>query len=133
MTKVRLHGLLAAFLPLLSGAVSACGGEATPVAKAADTPARESKRPAAPSNADDVESDDSAAASADPCADGSCFRCGDGSCPSGWYCDEDAPGGAACAWLPECAQKVSCGCLTKTLGNSCSCEQTDGGAHVHCK
>src|SRR5688572_12979607 len=36
------------------------------------------------------------------CADGTCFECGAGLCPKGFYCDEGAPGGAACSWLPEC-------------------------------
>jgi hypothetical protein len=66
------------------------------------------------------------------CDDGTCFECGAGICPSGFYCDQNAEGGAACSWLPECPSKASCGCVKKTLGSGCSCEERAGGTHVDC-
>jgi hypothetical protein len=66
------------------------------------------------------------------CDDGSCSLCGSGICPSGWYCDENASGGAACSWLTECADKPSCGCITRVLGASCKCREEGGGLKVSC-
>jgi hypothetical protein len=66
------------------------------------------------------------------CADGTCTPCGAGICPGGFYCDEKAPGGAACSWLPECAAKATCSCVTGVLGSGCSCEERDGGVFVRC-
>jgi hypothetical protein len=66
------------------------------------------------------------------CDDGTCFRCGDGICPSGFYCDEDAKGGAACAWLPSCAESASCACVKQALGVSCRCQEQAGGISVSC-
>src|SRR5690606_21298991 len=67
------------------------------------------------------------------CSDGTCFVCGDGMCPMGFYCDEQATGGAACSWLPECAETASCDCVQEVLGSSCSCEvDASGGPHVSC-
>lgn len=66
------------------------------------------------------------------CDDGTCSLCGDGICPSGWYCDENASGGAACSWLTECADKPSCGCITRVLGPSCKCREEAGGLKVSC-
>lgn len=68
-----------------------------------------------------------------PCADGTCSACGSGVCPLGWYCDESATGGPACGWLPQCAQKNSCGCLTGKLGASCKCSEQAGSLRVSCK
>jgi len=67
------------------------------------------------------------------CDDGTCSPCGAGVCPSGWYCDESASGGPACGWLPRCAQKSSCACLTSKLGAGCKCSEQDGGLHVTCR
>jgi hypothetical protein len=67
------------------------------------------------------------------CEDGTCSPCGSGLCPTGWYCDETAPGGAACSWLPACTKKSSCACLTAKLGSSCSCREQSGGLHVSCQ
>lgn len=61
------------------------------------------------------------------CDDGTCFRCGEGICPKGFFCDEKAAGGAACSWLPECAEAPSCGCVTKVIGDSCACAEKSGG------
>jgi len=66
------------------------------------------------------------------CSDGSCFECGSGLCPAGFYCDEDAVGGAACSWLPSCPQEPSCACVTRALGAGCRCEERAGGLHVSC-
>jgi hypothetical protein len=66
------------------------------------------------------------------CDDGTCSLCGSGICPSGWYCDENASGGAACSWLTECADKPTCGCITKVLGSSCKCREEGGGLKVSC-
>lgn len=66
------------------------------------------------------------------CADDACFVCGEGLCPRGYYCDGDASGGPACGWLPECAQKATCDCVTGVLGASCRCEERDGGVFVEC-
>ena len=66
------------------------------------------------------------------CDDGTCFLCGDGICPTGAYCDENAQGGAACAWLPECAKEPNCGCITGVLGANCSCDDSSGGPIVNC-
>lgn len=75
-------------------------------------------------------------APADPaaelCNDGTCFRCGDGVCPVGYYCDDKAPAGAACGWLPECAKSADCGCVQNVLGSGCRCDTQGGGVHVTC-
>lgn len=60
------------------------------------------------------------------CSDGTCFSCGEGICPQGSFCDQTAKGGPACAWLNECNQDPSCGCITKILGASCSCDDSNG-------
>jgi len=67
-----------------------------------------------------------------PCDDGTCSACGRGFCPTGYYCDEKAKGGAACSWLPECADRATCGCVTAALGSSCACEERGGGVYVTC-
>jgi hypothetical protein len=66
------------------------------------------------------------------CDDGTCFRCGAGICPQGFYCDEDAQGGAACAWLPSCADSASCACVKQALGAACKCQEQGGGVSVSC-
>jgi hypothetical protein len=67
-----------------------------------------------------------------PCDDGTCTACGQGFCPTGYYCDEKAKGGPACSWLPECADRATCGCVTGALGSGCSCEERSGGVYVTC-
>ena len=85
-----------------------------------------------------AEEDDTPAGRADTtprgpnCDDGSCSLCGGGICPSGWYCDENASGGAACSWLTECADKPTCGCITRVLGSACKCREEAGGLKVSC-
>jgi hypothetical protein len=54
-------------------------------------------------------------------------------CPTGFYCDQDAAGGAACSWLPECAKDPSCACVERALGASCSCSSSAGGPSVSCQ
>lgn len=66
------------------------------------------------------------------CDDGTCSPCGSGICPSGWFCDENASGGPACSWLKECADKPSCGCVTRVLGAACKCREEAGGLKVSC-
>ena len=66
------------------------------------------------------------------CEDGTCFACGDTYCPNGFYCDDGAPGGPGCSWLPECADAVTCSCVKDALGEDCTCEERDGGIHVTC-
>lgn len=122
--------LLASLLLHCGGA----GGAAEPkTAATEDADASE-----ASSDASKSEGDDSEGASAAPekprgpsCDDGTCSLCGSGICPAGWYCDESAPGGAACAWLKECAEKASCGCVTKVLGSACKCRD-ESGVKVSC-
>jgi hypothetical protein len=117
--------------------LTACGG----TAPAADSP-RSGKSDSSENAADgDSASGDSpdgeaeSAASAEPpkpsCDDGTCSPCGDALCPSGWYCDETAPGGPACGWLPECAGKATCGCVKRAF-SGCGCEDRAGFPHVRC-
>ncbi|HYP74598.1 MAG TPA: hypothetical protein VER12_01510 [Polyangiaceae bacterium] len=116
-------------------ALAACGGGG---AAGADGPAKAPSAAATP-HVDPAEpSDDSTAEPAEAptaaiCDDGTCSPCGAGVCPKGWYCDESASGGPACGWLPRCAQKSSCGCLTGKIGAGCKCSEQGGGLHVTCK
>lgn len=110
-----------------------CGGESTP---AAESPRSAASKAAADENAsgDSASSEEeSESASPSACADGTCFACGAGSCLQGWYCDENASGGAACSWLPDCSKAPDCACIGKVLGSACSCEESGGGPHVQCK
>ena len=115
-------------------AFAACGGGSG----ATNAPAQgahdaDSKEPESDDATDEDSAREEAAPKAAPCDDGTCSPCGSGICPSGWYCDESAAGGPACGWLPSCAQKSSCACLTAKLGSSCSCREQAGGLHVTCK
>ena len=67
------------------------------------------------------------------CDDGTCSKCGEGICLAGWYCDERAGGGGACSWLPQCADKPTCGCVTRVLGSSCKCREESGALKVACE
>ncbi len=92
------------------------------------------------SKSDSGDNEESSSASSAPsekskgpnCDDGTCSKCGSGICPAGWYCDEKVSGGGACSWLAECAEKPSCGCVTRVLGASCKCREEDGGLKVAC-
>lgn len=66
------------------------------------------------------------------CAETGCFSCGEGTCPKGSYCDETKPEKSACSWLSDCGDVPSCACLTRVLGASCSCEESQGSARVRC-
>lgn len=66
------------------------------------------------------------------CGDGTCFECGEGICPKGAYCDQDAEGGAACAWLPECSGTAACSCITGVL-KDCTCDEASGNPLVSCQ
>lgn len=102
---------------------SACGGA-------------QSEASSAESASSTGQGDGSAQASTEPagpdCSDGTCFSCGEGICPAGAYCEENAPGGAACAWLTECAGESGCDCFSQVLGESCSCSASKGGPSVSC-
>ncbi|HYQ01231.1 MAG TPA: hypothetical protein VER96_21315 [Polyangiaceae bacterium] len=115
--------------------LAACGGGAAagsePPAKAPQATSRTHAEPAADSEEAAVEPEAEAPKAA-LCDDGTCSPCGAGMCPSGWYCDESASGGPACGWLPRCAQKSSCACLTSQLGSGCKCSEQGGGLHVTC-
>ncbi|MEO6601313.1 MAG: hypothetical protein ABIQ16_15655 [Polyangiaceae bacterium] len=115
---------------------AACGGGAPP-ANAPTSSASGHDSDSSESSSADSATDDTPAEEEAPqvgaCDDGTCSPCGSGICPSGWYCDESAKGGPACGWLPACAQKSSCGCVTAKLGSSCKCSEQSGGLHVTCK
>lgn len=121
---------------LLSSLLAACGGS-TP---AADSPSGDGRSAESGDDAEstsgessgDVGESSAAAGPAKPsCDDGTCSPCGDALCPTGWYCDESAPGGPACGWLPECPSKATCACVKRAF-DGCSCEDQAGAAHVSC-
>jgi hypothetical protein len=109
-----------------------CGGGASDAREPATAHAKKSSPASreAESSADEEEEEEAPAAL--PCADGTCTTCGKGICPAGFYCDESAKGGAACSWLPQCAEHTSCACLGKALGSACKCQEQNGGQHVSC-
>jgi hypothetical protein len=111
--------LLGAAAPLLL--LSHCGGTTTKAQSASD--------------ADDESGEyaDEAVGFASQCDDGTCFPCAEnGICPIGYFCDESAAAGPACEWLPECPEEATCSCVLGVLGESCSCEERDGGVYVSC-
>ena len=112
-----------------------CGGGSAEPKTAADDDARESSASTEGSASESEAAEETTAAVEKPrgpnCDDGTCSMCGSGICPTGWYCDESAPGGAACAWLKECAEKATCGCVTKVLGAACKCRD-ESGIKVSC-
>ena len=114
--------------------LAACGGGGAGSEPAAKTPRdAASAHPDEPASSEEPSPEPEEAPKAALCEDGTCSPCGAGFCPNGWYCDESASGGPACGWLPRCAQKSSCGCLTGKLGPSCKCSEQSGGLHVTCK
>jgi hypothetical protein len=128
MNARRSFSFVWALLPLVPG----CGGSSKPAESVASSAESRGERAAkAPASANDDEESAAPAPARPTCADGSCTPCGDAVCPSGWYCDESARGGPACGWVPECAQKASCGCVKKAFAG-CSCEDAHGAAHVSC-
>lgn len=116
---------------------AACGGSSAP-AQAADGVSERSARTEHGTDHEEGDSDSGSTETAEStapasnCENGTCFACGAGFCLSGWYCDEGAPGGAACSWIPDCATKATCGCIGKVLGSGCSCKEDNGGPHVSC-
>ena len=107
-------------LPLT--AVPGCGGGST---RGADSPEGSSSK--------DGYGDYGGSDTASECADGTCFACGDSYCPDGFFCHDNAPGGAGCSWLPECAETTTCSCVEAALGDGCTCEEREGGIHVTCE
>jgi hypothetical protein len=122
---------LLVLLPQCGGGNSAGGGgevqSAADASRATKDDERESDVQAA--SDDDGEIPSAEKSKSATCDDGTCSRCGDGICPSGWYCDEKA---GACSWLTECADKATCGCVTRVLGAACKCREEDGGLKVTC-
>ena len=136
-TEQRMRGLVCCLsliwlLPECGGS-AATGGETKSATEERHRPQAEGTA----TDAHDVESDASAPTAAQAkgpnCDDGTCSPCGSGICPTGWYCDEKASGGGACSWLAECAEKPSCGCVTRVLGASCKCREENGGLKVACE
>lgn len=117
---------------LVIAALSGCGGSSAggPGAKGAEGEGGGETGAQAGETGSAEESVDLRAAA---CADGTCVPCGAGICPNGFYCDEKAPGGAGCAWLPECADRATCSCVQQVLGSSCSCDERNGGVFVGCE
>jgi len=114
----------------------ACGGSEPPsrtpdAEQSAEKSSDEGTAEEATSEGDASGDSRTAEPAAPKCDDGTCTPCGDALCPRGWYCDESAPGGAACGWLPECAQKASCSCVKKAF-KGCACEEASGSAHLTC-
>src|SRR5690606_16148049 len=107
--------------------LTACGGSSKEAQSPSDTESRSSDGP----SSFDSEQDSSIPDGPD-CSDGTCFTCGEGICPVGAYCDNEAAGGSACAWLPECSGAPSCSCITKVL-SGCTCDESAGGPQVSCK
>ncbi|MEO7035534.1 MAG: hypothetical protein ABI548_16525 [Polyangiaceae bacterium] len=127
-------GVLSLAAWLVVGLAGACGGSPAGSGEPAVTPHEKAPSPASDSSgAEDEGPAEEEATKPALCDDGTCSRCGTGICPTGWYCDESAKGGAACGWLPQCVQKVSCACLTKVLGSACSCSEQASGLHVTCQ
>jgi hypothetical protein len=115
-------------------ALFGCGGSPKPAESSTPSVTTRADAPAK-SAAGDSDNNDEASATPAPvratCDDGTCTACGDALCPNGWYCDESAPGGPACGWLPECAQKASCACVKKSF-SGCACDEHLGAAHLSC-
>lgn len=125
-------------LPLaLAVLLPQCGGAAGPEPKTGAAESENRSGAKSDEGSSDGDSDGESASAPEEkshgpsCDDGTCSLCGSGICPAGWYCDESAPGGAACAWLKECAEKATCGCVTKVLGASCKCRD-ESGIKVSC-
>jgi hypothetical protein len=130
----RLRALLVGSCAYCS-VLAACGGGG---AAGSDAPAKApheqaNARSEAVADNDESAAEPEAAPKAALCDDGTCTPCGAGVCPSNWYCDESASGGPACGWLPRCAQKSSCACLTGKLGPGCKCSDQGGAPHVTCQ
>ncbi len=123
-----LRFLSASLLALQSVAIFACGGSTGNAQEASANTESESY------GAEGENGEMSTAPARGPdCSDGTCFACGEGICPTGAHCDQDATGGPACAWLPECTGTSTCACVTSVVGSSCSCDDSGGGPIVSCQ
>lgn len=112
---------------------SGCGGSSTEAKSADNGDATNSETSSGDSGSTgDSEGVASEAPQGPDCSDGTCFECGDGICPKGAYCDQNAEGGAACAWLPECSGSTACSCIIGVL-KDCSCDEASGGPIVSCQ
>jgi hypothetical protein len=118
---------------MLLGVLGACAGgsESTPGANSAEESSSDSDEEGA-TEEDSSSASPEAEAKLPVCSDEGCLPCGKSLCPAGFYCDETAPQGPACSWLPECPE-AECACLKRTLPSSCSCEATGPGATVKCQ
>jgi len=127
----RVRSLFATGL-IASLAWPACGGgtpEPTTAERADADEHRSSSESDDESSPSASEPDEGTTAKKKPaCDDGTCTLCGEGQCPIGWFCDEGAKGGPACAWLPECAKKPTCACVKRVFPGSC--EERNGGLYV---
>ncbi len=115
------------WLFILAAVSAGCGGsEPSPASPKADTEA-------APVRKARGGTSDESRSSALQCDDGSCFACGDAICLVGFYCTV-GKAGRGCAWLPSCASKASCACITPMLREepSCTCQEKEGGVYVTC-
>lgn len=117
-------------LPQCGGGGPAGGGSEAKSAADASAPSPDREEQGSDTASSDEEEGASPEKSkAATCDDGTCSPCGNGICPSGWYCDEKA---GACSWLTECADKATCGCVTRVLGSACKCREEAGGLKVAC-
>ena len=130
--RARSLPWLLTLLLVQCGGSSATSGEP----KSPDSDGDDARSSGADSDDGAAEPSESSVADKQPqgpnCDDGTCSPCGSGICPSGWFCDENASGGPACSWLKECADKPSCGCVTRVLGAACKCREEAGGLKVSC-
>lgn len=111
-----------------------CGGGAATTGEAKSADSSDARSDDASGDSDESEGNGESASTPDQpqgpnCDDGTCSLCGNSICPAGWYCDEEA---SACSWLTECAEKPSCGCVTRVLGSACKCKEERGGLKVAC-
>jgi len=118
-----------AFLALVVAlAVANCGGSTPPPEPPKP---RETARPKP--NPEKQAEEQPARRSGLACDDGSCFTCGDAVCLTGFYCSVGRSG-HGCAWLPSCAGKPTCACISPSLRDdpSCACEERQGSVFVTC-
>lgn len=131
-----MRAFVCSFAVFLLVAACGSGGSSGTEPKSAADSNDSAQNDSAPSSRDADDASDATETSAKPrgpsCDDGTCSLCGSGICPAGWYCDEKASGGGACSWLAECAEKATCGCVTRVLGSACKCREEGGGLKVAC-
>ncbi|MCC6215262.1 MAG: hypothetical protein IT376_10355 [Polyangiaceae bacterium] len=125
--RVVTHLLLTAWVSL-----AACGGGAGAASPEGGSATRGAGPSGASSSGAEAEAGEPDAPPQPRCDDGTCFPCGGEACLAGEYCDERAPGGPACSWLPECLPRPSCACVLGVLGSACRCEPRGAGVSVVC-